>query len=237
MSFQIALMAGMAAMSVAQAASSASKGAAAAGRGIASAGKAEEAARTETYLNDLQAQVRGGGYQVAASQTDISSAEVGMRTAQQELMRRRELDRLLQGNAIDLVARGGVQTGQDSASAIDDYNRAMAEEDVGTMRMMGESAKRQLSFRKQNLEMAAKGAELQGLYGQATGQNKVDALERQKADLGARAQDIGSDAVFKIGSTLMNFAGSNFGGSKTPSTDETMRTAIPKDKWSDYGVS
>lgn len=216
MSFQIALMAGMAAMSVAQAASKASQGAAAATRGIANAQAGQEAARTETYLNDLQSQVRGGQYLVQAAQTDELSAEVGVRTAQQELMRRRELSRLMQGNAIDLVARGGVATGQDSASAIDDYNRAMAQEDVDTIRFMGQGQQRQLSFRKQNLEMAAKGETLRQLYAQAGGQNKIDALGRQIGDMGARAQDIGTDAMFKIGGTLLNFAGSVGGGGTDP---------------------
>jgi hypothetical protein len=212
-------MAGMAAMSVAKAASDAKQGADAMGRGIQSAQKAQEGARTEAYLNDLQTQVRGGQDLVLASQTDVSQSEVSMRTAQQELSRRRELARLGQANAIDLVARGGVQTGQDSASAIDDYNRSMVAEDVSTMRMMGESQKRQLSFRKQNLEMAAKGEELRGLYAQAGGQNKVDALGRQIADFGARAQDIGTDAMFKIGGTLLSTAGSIGGGATTDPRD------------------
>lgn len=207
MSFQIALMAGMAAMSVAKAASDASAGAASMGRGIASAQKAQEATRTETYLNDLQTQVRGSQYLTQASQTDITQSELNMREAQQELQRRRALDQIMQGNAIDLVARGGMQTGQDSASAIDDRNRAMVAEDVNSMRFLSESGKRQLTFRKQNLEMAAKGEQLRGLYAQAGGQNKIEAGDRQIADLGARAQNIGTEALFKIGNTLLSNAG------------------------------
>jgi hypothetical protein len=218
MSFQIALMAGMAAMSVAQAASQAKQGADAMGRGIQSAQKAQEAARTETYLQGLQTQVRGSQYLTQASQTDITQSEPNVREAQQELQRRRALDQLMQSNAIDLVARGGVQTGQDSASAIDDRNRAMTEEDISSMRFMSESQKRQLSFRKQNLEMAAQGEELRGLYAQAGGQNKIEAGDRQIADLGARAQDIGTNAMFTIGKTLLSSAGS-FGGGKTDPRD------------------
>ena len=132
MSFQIAMMAGMAAMSVAQAAQSASKAGAASGRQIASLHEAERQnaieaniAKSETAIQKMGYEVQGANYLTQAAQTDVTAAEIGIATKQQELMRRRELGRLGQANAIDLVARGGVPTGQDSAGAIDEYNREM----------------------------------------------------------------------------------------------------------------
>ena len=212
MSWQMAMMAGQAALSGVQAISGAARGSAAIGRQIDYLHSAEQQAATEADLNKRGAQVRQAQYLTQAAQTDVTSAEVGIQTAQQELMRRRELGRLMQGNAIDLVARGGVATGQDSSAAIGDYNKALTEEDVGTIKLMGESRQRQLSFRKANLEFAAQGEDLRQTLFNLGSYYKQQGLEQQVHEAGAKAQDIGVDTMFKLLSTAMGSVGSIGGG-------------------------
>ena len=78
------------------------------GRGIQSAQKAQEAARTETYLQGLQTQVRGGQYLVLGL-ADRTSASPRLSVRERpagSCSAGGQLDRLVQNNAIDLVAPG-----------------------------------------------------------------------------------------------------------------------------------
>jgi len=213
MSWQMAMMAAQAGVGIASSISSATRGAAAIDRGIGRLHEAENQAAAETRMNVLGTEVRGAQYLTQAAQTDVTAAEVGIRTAQQEKARRVALDHLMQANAIDLVARGGVQTGQDSAAAIENYNRDVTEEDVGTIKLMGESAKRQLSFRKKNFELSAMGEQLRGQFARLAGAFKQENLEGQIEEAGAKARDLGSDAIFKVLGSLTGMGASMSGGS------------------------
>ena len=66
------------------------------------------------------------------------------------------------------------------------------------------------------------GRGLRGLYAQAGGQNKVDAGAARSPIFGARAQDIGTDAMFTIGNTLF----------EQRRLDRWRRTTDPRDVYS-----
>jgi hypothetical protein len=209
MSFQMAMMGGMAAMTLAQTAQAASKSGAAAGRQIAGLHEAEyqnaiasNIAKSETAVQKMGYEVTAGGYLTQAAQTDVTAAEIGIRTKQQELGRRRQLAHLEQTNAIDLVARGGVATGQDSAGAIDEYNRAMAE---------GEG------LRSIFADLRATGRD-------AASAAKQRQLEMSVADAGAQAQEGTMDALLAGGGKLFSLglsydSGKGGGKGKTPAED------------------
>jgi hypothetical protein len=127
------------------------------------------------------------------------------------------LANLGQANAIDLVARGGVQTGQDSAAAIDQRNRALADEDAFNIRFIGDEKQQQLSFRKQNLLSAVGSEQLAAIGARLGTEFRQQNLETQVGAAGQKAQDIGTDAMFSIGNKLLSSAGSfNFGSNAPP---------------------
>ena len=232
MSVQLAMMGAQAGLSVLQGISSASRAVAAKNAQIANLHTAEQQNATSEDLTKLGYSVRAAQYNTQAAQTDITSQEVAIQTAQQELARRRMLANLGQANAIDLVARGGVETGQDSSGAIDQRNQQLSDEDVANIRMMGESKQQQLSFRKQNLSDAAAMQNLGSTFSQVAANFKQQNLESQVATAGQQANDIGIDAMFNISSKLLGSVGSmNFGGgSKTPDIDTEIA------QWSKYGT-
>jgi hypothetical protein len=213
MSFQLAMMGAQAGMSLIQGVSSALRGADAMSRQIQGLHLAESQAVTGNEMSKLGSTIREAQLNTQAGQTDITAQQLNIQTAQQELARRRMLDSLTQSNAIDLVARGGVQTGQDSSGAIDQRNRAMAEEDVSNFKLMNESNQQQLSFRKQNLQSAVGMEELRSTFSQLGTDFKLQNLESQVSSAGQKAQDIGIDAMFSIGSKLLGSVGSMGGGS------------------------
>lgn len=240
MSFQLAMMGAQAGLSIIQGISSATRGAAALDNQIAGYHVAEQQVVTGNEMAKLGSQVREAQLNTQAAQTDITSAQVGVQTAEQELARRRMLASLGQSNAIDLVARGGVQTGQDSAGAIDQYNRQLSDEDVSNIRMMGDARQQQLSFRKQNLQSEVGNEELRSTFAQIGTDFKLQNLESQVATAGQKANDIGVDAMFKIGSTLLGSVGSigSLGGSGGYTTNADMKqTDAEIADWSSYGKS
>jgi hypothetical protein len=217
MSFQLAMMGAQAGMSLIQGVSSALRGADAMSRQIQGLHLAESQAVTGNEMSKLGSTIREAQLNTQAGQTDITAQQLNIQTAQQELARRRMLDSLTQSNAIDLVARGGVQTGQDSSGAIDQRNRAMAEEDVSNFKLMNESNQQQLSFRKQNLQSAIGNEQLRSTFAQLGTDFKLQNLETQVATAGQKAQDIGIDAMFNIGSKLIGSGSSMFGLGSSPS--------------------
>jgi len=225
MSFQIAMMAGMAAMTVASAAQQASAASAAGGRAKAGIGEAKRQADIEANFARMGSEVRQGGLMVQAAQTDVTAAEVGIQTAQRELSRRKEIGRLFQANAIDMIARGGIATGQDSGGAIDRANLEAGEEDVSNIKMMGESAKRQLSFRKSNLELAVQGEKLRSIFGDTAAEGKQRSFDLQSADIDARTSDARTSALMAAGGKLFSMgmsygSGGGGGGGKAPGSGE-----------------
>jgi hypothetical protein len=178
MSFQIALMAGMVAMSAAQAASSASKG--------ADAASASAAQGLEGSM------VRGAQGRAAAAGTGVEIAETRLSTAQQEINRRMQIAQLWQANAIDAVGRGAAPDAHDSTSAIQAYNARLGEADIANIRFMGESRVSKLSFRQvqQNLGVAASDLEAVNI-----------------GDNARRTQDmISSNMMFQIGGAALKGA-------------------------------
>ena len=148
MSFQIAAMAAMVAVSAAASASAASKGAAAASTGAAS----EEQA----------SMIRASGLRAAAAGTGVEIAETRLSTAQQEIGRRMAIEQLRQQNAIDAVGRGAAPGGgTDSAAVAQSYNRALGEADIANIRFMGESRVSKLSFRQQQQNLGVAAEDLQ----------------------------------------------------------------------------
>jgi hypothetical protein len=214
MSVQLAMMGAQAGLSVIQGISGALRGAQAQQRQIDSLHLAETQVVTGNEMSKLGSQVTQAQLATQAGQTDITAQEVNIQTAEQELARRRMLASLGQSNAIDLVARGGIETGQDSAGAIDQRNRQMSDEDVANIRLMGDAKQQQLSFRKQNLQTAIGNEQLRSTFAQLGTDFKLQNLETQVATAGQKAQDIGIDAMFNIGSKLMgSISGMGFGAS------------------------
>jgi hypothetical protein len=224
MSFQIAMMAGMAAMTVAQTAAQASAAGAAAGRAGASIGEAKRQAAIEANLASMGSEVRVGAANLQAAQTDVTAAEVGIQARQRELARRQEMTRLGQANLIDMVARGGIATGQDSLAAIDRGNLEAGEADIENIKMMGESAKRQLSFRKSNFELQAMGEKLRSIFGDTAAEGKQRSLDLQAEDVRARGSEAMTSALLAGGGKLFQVGlmyddggkGGGKGGGKDP---------------------
>jgi hypothetical protein len=239
MSVQLAMMGAQAGLSVIQGISGALRGAQAQQRQIDSLHLAETQVVTGNEMSKLGSSVTQAQLATQAGQIDITSQEVAIQTAEQELARRRMLASLGQSNTIDLVARGGIETGQDSAGAIDQRNRELSDEDVGNIRLMGDAKQQQLSFRKQNLQSAIGNEELRSTFSQLGTDFKLQNLETQIGTAGQKAQDIGVDAMFNIGSKLLG-AGSSMAGIGSSSGGYTTnadmrRTDAEIADWSSYG--
>jgi hypothetical protein len=217
MSVQLAMMGAQAGMSVIQGISGALRGAQAQQRQIDSLHLAETQVVTGNEMSKLGSQVTQAQLATQAGQTDITAQEVNIQTAEQELARRRMLASLGQSNAIDLVARGGIETGQDSSGAIDQRNRQMSDEDAQNIRLIGDAKQQMLSFRKQNLQSAIGNEQLRSTFAQLGTDFKLQNLETQVATAGQKAQDIGIDAMFNIGSKLIGSGSSMFGLGSSPS--------------------
>ena len=155
MSFQIAMMAGMAAMTVAQAAQQASAAGAAGARAKAGIAEARRQADIEANMRSWAPRSAPVPRWCRPPRPTSPRPRSAFAPGSWSWQRRVEMARLAQANAIDMVARGGVATGQDSAAAIDAGNLAAGEEDIDNASLMGESAKKQLSFRKSNFQLAA----------------------------------------------------------------------------------
>lgn len=184
MSWQIALMGASVAMSAAQAASSASRGAAAVNAGA-------EQEKTGAYIRAAQGRAMAAG-------TQLEIGESRLQTQQQEIGRRREIAKIWQANAIDLVARGGRSDGTDSMAALQAENARLGEEDVANIRLMGESRVNKLSFRKKQFELGASAADLSAIF---TGENAA-----------RKTNDLYTDMGFKLMGTALSAAGSMAGG-------------------------
>lgn len=95
-----------------------------------------------------EARVQGAGYEVQAAQSKVAAE-------QEELHRRAGLLRLLQSNRATLSGRGVSGEQGSSFDVIQDYNKDQADEDINSIRFMGESRQKMLSFAKQQTDMNA----------------------------------------------------------------------------------
>lgn len=125
MSAQMALMAGSMALS----AYSAVK------QGEAQGAQVEDQARGQAMQ-----------YEIKAGQQGMAAAGRRLQAANEELARRRGLEKLLSVNRAEVTARGVVGDVQSSAGVIEDYNRDSAEEDIKNIRFMGEHESKVLDF-------------------------------------------------------------------------------------------
>ena len=130
MSVQVAMMAGMAAMSAYSAV-----------RQGQAQGQALDAQATS-------AQLRGGGY-------DVQAAEANAQAINEEYNRRVGLAKLLSSNRAEISGRGISGEQGSSYDVIQQYNQEQNNRDVEKIRFMGESVGRRLSFARDTANMEA----------------------------------------------------------------------------------
>jgi hypothetical protein len=170
----------------------------------------EYAQRSRTRANQVQADT----IRTTAAETDVTSAGVRLQTAQQEMGRRRTLQQLTAANTTSRIGRGAIYDPYDSASAIEGENQRLGEEDISTLRLMGESSVRKLSFQKRQLELQAKGVE--------AGLGEQPIRRDPYLDLAAdQRSQIWGEAGLKIGKELAGFGMSAYRYLDTPSFKDT----------------
>jgi len=140
MSVQVAMMAGMAAMSAASAIQ----------QGSAQAGALKNAAG--------QASMQGLGFEVQSAQTKLQHE-------QEELKRREGLGQMMAANHAAVSGRGVSAEQGSSYDVIQDYNKAQGDKDVANIRRMGESKSKMLDFSAQ--QSYAQGNQYMNMAGMA----------------------------------------------------------------------
>lgn len=120
----------------------------------------------EAAGDQVEGQARG-----RAMQEEIQAGQIGLRSegrrlqaANEELARRRGLEKLLSVNRAEVSGRGVVADPGSSAGVIEDYNRASAEEDIKNIRFMGEHESKILDFGADSSRLNAR--QLRGVSGQ-----------------------------------------------------------------------
>ena len=154
----------------------------------------------------MGAKIRGAQGRAAAAGTGLAIAEDKYATQQQEIARRREIARLWQANAIDLVGRGGQSDGTDSTAVLQAENARLGEKDVTNIRLMGESRVSKLSFRQTQQNLGAMASELEAL-------NIGEATSRQIASF---ATSMFFKLLDPIGGSGVHQGGASAGAGSTP---------------------
>ena len=124
MSVQVAMMAGMAAMS---------------------AYSAVRQGQAQGQALDAQA----ASSRLGAMSSDVEQAEVQAQAANEEMRRREGLLKLMSANRGDISGRGISGEQGSSYDVIENYNQAQNDRDVYNIRFMGESRSRRLSFARE----------------------------------------------------------------------------------------
>jgi hypothetical protein len=105
---------------------------------------------------ERQAQGQAMGQEIQEGQYRIRAEGRRLQAANEELSRRRGLEKLLSVNRGEITGRGVVGDAGSSAGVIEDYNRDSAEEDIRNIRFMGEHEGKMLDFGADSAKLNAR---------------------------------------------------------------------------------